>query len=316
MEKTIKEPTAISSKYEQSNNNPPTTKIFLLSMLVFFLYLGGTVLAQEGTLTSRKGEHFLPDSSDWAIGIDAVPVMNYIGNLFGKTTVNNSPTWGYPNAPLAITAKYFKNAHTAYRIMARIGISKVTLNNYVVKDDQTGAIDPSVTVTDEFKRFQGNVLLGGGIEKRKGKTRLQGYYGWMGMIYIGTKKDTYTYGNNYSSTNITPTSTDWSKDSSVAAVSRTTLQKYGTTWGLDIRGFVGAEYFIFPKMAIGAEFGWGLAASTSTDGVRTTAYWDQVGNKLNLSDKRTGGITIWGLDTDVNGVLMMPTGSLMLTLHF
>ena len=43
-------------------------------------------------LTSKKGEPYLPEAGDWSIGIDANPLLNYMGNLFsGNTSINNAP---------------------------------------------------------------------------------------------------------------------------------------------------------------------------------------------------------------------------------
>ncbi len=285
--------------------------------VIAFLFIGEITSAQEGTLVSRKGEPYLPDSADWAIGIDAAPVINYFGNFFRGTAANVSPSWGYPGTPLAITGKYFKNKKTAYRAMLRLGFGTSNKSNYVINDTPTSGIpDPTVTVTDELKTTYHNITLGGGMEMRRGKTRLQGYYGWMAMAGKSGKKETYSYGNNISQTNPSPSSTNWTNDSTASMTSRITKQKYGSTFMLGLRGFVGAEYFLFPKISIGAEFGWGLGFSSTGDGIKTTAEWDGVGNQLKLSDKRTGRSSSFGLDTDVNGMQMMPTGALMLTMHF
>ena len=85
---------------------------------------------------------------------------------------------------------------------------------------------------------------------------------------------------------------------------------------LGVRGFIGAEYFIFPKMAVGAEFGWGLGMSSTGEGSTKTENWDAVGLAAKTTTSKTGKSGSFGLDTDVNGAQMMPTGALMLTLHF
>src|ERR1051326_1971584 len=227
-------------------------KTFLSLSFVFILL---SAFSQESTLVSRKGEPYLPDSAEWAVGIDATPIITYFGNFFHGNSVNASPTWGYTGTPFAITGKYFKNKKTAYRMLVRAGGGISTKSNYVIKDDQTGTPDPSITVTDQLKTTYHNIVLGFGKEYRRGKTRLQGYYGWMALIGQGGKTDTYSYGNNFSNTNPTPTSTVWTAgDSASNPTSRITKMTYGTTWMLGMRGFIGAEYFIFPKIAVGAEF--------------------------------------------------------------
>ena len=75
-------------------------------------------------LTSKKGEPILPEEKDWAISFDAVPFLNYVGNLFsGNTSVNTSPgaNWVDP-ATMTITGKKFITAKNAYRGTVRLGL--------------------------------------------------------------------------------------------------------------------------------------------------------------------------------------------------
>lgn len=277
----------------------------------------GAVAQESGGMTSKKGEAILPEANDWALSIDAAPVMNYLGNMLNGNTGNASPTWGYPGTPLAITGKLFKDEHTAYRGMLRLGFGSSSNNNYV--DDNANTTDPTAMVSDSWKSAYHNIVLGGGLEMRRGKTRLQGYYGGMLMFGIGGTKDTYTYGNGYSSTNTTPTSTVWTPTVSASpAPARVTENKGGSTMMIGLRGFVGAEYFIFPKMAVGAEFGWGLGMTSTGEGEITTEYWNAAGTPpaVKSTTSKVGKSSTFGLDTDVNGMQMMPTGALTLTLHF
>lgn len=279
------------------------------------LIVTGVIAQETGGMTSKKGEAILPEADDWALSIDAVPVMNYLGNMLNGNLGNASPSFGYPNAPLAITGKMFKDEKTAYRAMIRLGFGSTNMNNYV--DDNINTTDPNVMVSDSWKASYNNIVLGGGIEMRRGKTRLQGFYGGMLMFGIGGGKNTYTYGNAFSSTNTTPTSTtSWSPITATSAASRTTESKAGSTFNLGLRGFIGAEYFIFPKMAVGCEFGWGLGMSSTGEGEVTTEAWDPVGLAAKKTTSKTGKSSKFGLDTDVDGTQLVPAASLNLTLHF
>lgn len=290
----------------------------ILSAAFTFVIAG--VFAQDPTgtgMTSKKGETILPEANDWALSIDASPVMYYLGNMLNGNLNNNSPSWGYPGTPLAITGKLFKDEKTAYRGMVRLGFGSTTRNNYV--DDNANTTDPSIMVSDSWKASYHNVVLGAGMEMRRGKTRLQGFYGGMLMIGLGGKKDTYSFGNPFSSNNTTPTSTIWTPTvTSTPVTSRITENKTGSTFMVGVRGFIGAEYFIFPKIAVGAEFGWGLGLSSKGEGEITTESWDASATPpaLKSAVTRTGKSTTFGLDTDVNGSQMIPTGSLTLTMHF
>lgn len=288
------------------------------TLLLLALAFGTTCAFAQDGMTSKKGEPILPETDDWALMIDATPVMNYLGNMVNGNLNNASPNWMYPGTPLAITGKMFKDEKTAYRGMIRLGFGSTTMNNYV-QDDVAVAADPLSTskVNDSWKAAYNQIVLGGGLEMRRGKTRLQGFYGGMLMIGLGGSKDTYTYGNGYTQTNTTPTSTTWTPTiSSGPAASRTLTDKNGSTFMLGVRGFIGAEYFIFPKMAVGAEFGWGIGMSSTGEGEMTTESWDATGNVVKTTTTKTGKSSTFGIDTDINGAQMMPAGALTLTLHF
>jgi len=288
----------------------------ILSMTLA-LAVSGVFAQDSGGLTSKKGEAILPEANDWALSIDAAPVLNYLGNMLNGNTGNASPTWGYPGTPLSITGKMFKDEHTAYRAMVRLGFGSTTMNNFV--DDNSNTTDPTVMVNDSKKSAYHNIVLGGGLEMRRGKTRLQGYYGGMLVFGLGGSKNTYTYGNAYSTTNTAPTSTVWTPTITAGpAASRTTENKAGSSFMLGLRGFIGAEYFIFPKMSVGAEFGWGLGMTSTGEGEVTTEFWNAASTPPAVKSvtSKTGKSSTFGLDTDVNGMQLMPTGSLTLNLHF
>lgn len=274
------------------------------------------VIAQEtGGMTSKKGEAILPEADDWALCIDAVPLMYYLGNLANGNLNNPSPSWNYPGTPLAITIKMFKDEKTAYRAMIRLGFGSAKRNNFV--DDDTN-VDPAIVVNDSWKTSYNNIVLGGGLEFRRGKTRLQGFYGGMLVFGMGGSKNTYSYGNAYSATQQNPTSTTaWTPTITVGpAVSRPTESKAGSSFMVALRGFIGAEYFIFPKMAIGAEFGWGLGLSSTGEEEKTRESWDATTSAVKPTTIKTGKSSEFGIDTDINGTQMIPTGSLTLALHF
>ncbi|MCB0380481.1 MAG: hypothetical protein KDD24_04440 [Flavobacteriales bacterium] len=64
-------------------------------LFVAAIFAATATFAQDG-LTSKKGEAYLPEAGDWAIGIDANPFLNYAGNLFNGNTGNGigaGATW-------------------------------------------------------------------------------------------------------------------------------------------------------------------------------------------------------------------------------
>ena len=290
-------------------------------------------------LTSKKGEPFLPEAGDYAIGINANPFFNYLGSFFGKTVAGAAPTFNFLNGNNLIVGKYFKDASTAYRVGIRIGINNQSQKNNLTDVTETGVVYPNLPTQkeDKWTNNQTNVGLLVGIEKRKGKTRLQGFYGADFAIFASSINDKYTYGQKVDgvTTNLTGvTGANTSSFNSGANVGanadiglgvsqtsgRVTSNKAGNGLGFGLRAFIGAEYFVLPKISIGGEFGWGVGYTT---GGKTTKTIESIGGApvVNTTKEKTtknGGQFI--LDTDVNGsstgTILAPSASLRINLHF
>lgn len=309
----------------------------------------GVTNAFAQDLTSKKGEPMLPEAGDWGIAVDATPFLEYAGNFFGKTAFNNAPTWNFMTNNQTITGKYFKDASMAYRGTLRIGFGSNTVremeaNRMMTAPSPTANGFPSAEtmVENTWKHSNTTIGLAGGIEKRKGKTRLQGFYGGEVGIYMNMNKDKYTYGNTLAA-GLTPTgpnqSTNVDVDTddnvggsgnvvSAAGIfqgtvnggnARITERKNATTFSFGVRGFIGAEYFILPKMSLGGEFGWGLGISSLG---KTSTTYEATGNSGTGNDS-VGSTTIEGskngsfaLDTDNKNSIWGPSATLRLAFHF
>src|SRR3972149_5529183 len=98
-------------------------------LFVASLFLATAIFAQDG-LTSKKGEAYLPEAGEWALGFDGTPFLNYAGNWFNGTSNNSvSPTWVGNLPTQTIYAKMFKDETTAYRMKFRIGFGSTTTKN-------------------------------------------------------------------------------------------------------------------------------------------------------------------------------------------
>ncbi|MGE0568474.1 MAG: hypothetical protein AB7O73_11035 [Bacteroidia bacterium] len=326
-----------------------------ITLFALALTVSGAV-AQENNnnsgseLKSKKGEMILPEAGDWGLAIDATPFLNYFGNFFGKTANNNAPSFTYLTNAQTISGKYFVDAQTAYRGSLRIGLGGATERNMVADVLKSAAISPTANgwpssapmVENTWKASNTTIGLAAGMEKRKGKTRLQGYYGGEVGIYMNMSKDKFTYGNALQATttpslNVNVTGADeftnpnayGNVGNNVAPAplngligdARVTERKNGTVISFGIRGFIGAEYFFLPKMSFGGEFGWGIGMS-STGKSKTT--WEGVGNNggpgspntvgsAEIESSKAGG---WGLDTDNKNSVWGPTGSIRFNLYF
>lgn len=281
------------------------------TLIIAALALGvTTAFAQD--LTSKKGENYLPEAGDYAIGVDAYPLLNYAGNLFNGNT-NNAPFgWNYTNGGNMITGKMFASETMAYRGMIRLGFGSNTWTNPVVDDASTST--PVGMTEDELKQSWNYIGLGGGLEWRRGKSRLQGYWGGMLMFSMSGGKSTYTYGNGFSTSNPAPTTTiDFTSGATSNVGSRTTEMKMGSTMMFGLRGFAGAEYFVFPKISVGGEFGWGLAFSKTGASTTTTQSWNGTGTVD--TDSEGGTASSFGIDTDNNAFGLAPA-AVLIHFHF
>jgi hypothetical protein len=277
---------------------------------IVFVFISGSLFSQE--IVSKKGEPYLPEQGDWALQINATPFFNFFGNMFANTganTLNVQPLSGYP---MSVAVKYFTQADRAYRGRMMMNIGSSTVRNFVPRDQQAAPFDPNITVTDSKRTGNANVMLSFGKEYRKGKTRLQGYYGGEAIVMYnrGTTLN-YNYGNAFSSENTIPnTTSDFETGAFSPTSSRVISQRSGSGFGIGMGGFAGAEYFILPKFSIGIEYNLALMFSTEGVGRVSSQYWDTVQNMVVRTASRTAGSNNFGINTDISG------GAINLTLHF
>src|SRR5690606_27943719 len=107
---------------------------------------------------------------------------------------NTAPDFDFVNQQ-AILGKYFKDANTAFRVAIRLNSTSSTSRSFVNDDaNTTTPVFPDINVPaeDVSKSSSSNVVLGFGYEKRRGNTRLQGFYGGDFLLtFGGGSKKTY-----------------------------------------------------------------------------------------------------------------------------
>ncbi|MGP8214800.1 MAG: hypothetical protein ACLQQ4_04480 [Bacteroidia bacterium] len=288
-------------------------------------------------LISKKGEMYLPESGDWSISFSADPFLNYFGN-FLSSAGNHAPVLAFPDGNTnTIMGKYFVDNQTAYRGILRIGINSAGQDNYVNEDVTTAPTPPALpsTVTDHASWAQHFVGLGAGYEKRRGKTRLQCYYGGEFMFFLAGSSYTYTYGNAYTSTFQSPNSTTWSAPSPTANLANPSITPigsggpgtniegdvgrllsvdYGSTFGLNLQGFIGFEYFFMPKISVGGEYTWGITFSSTGKGTENLEVAN--GSASTTVSASTGASSTFSLDSGLNSVWGNSGGDLYINFHF
>jgi hypothetical protein len=221
-------------------------KIILTVAAVFALSFAN---AQD--LKSSKGENFLPEAGDWSISFRADNLFNYVGNAFNGSGTNaiGSVENSNGNSSGVFTGKKFKTANQADRYSAGFELSNSS----------------TTSGTTETAATRISIKAGIGKEWRRGKTRLQGFYGYdlmAGLNLVDSQKTT------------TP--------------SGVTDTKGGLGFMVGAQGFLGAEYFIFPKIAVGAQYTYGVnvniagaskttstptgGSSTEVEGPKSTSF--------------------------------------------
>ncbi len=291
-------------------------------LFVASLFLATATFAQDG-LTSKKGEAYLPEAGDWALGFDAAPFIGYFGNIANGSTGNSMNAAWQDGARWSIVGKMFKDETTAYRGRVRIGFGSTNQDMLGFYDQDADPTTNQIEYTNSEKTSNFNIVLGGGLEKRRGNTRIQGYYGGELLISLGSSSQSWEYGRDYTA--------DWSANEVApmgtiqgsAIAQRVTERKAGSTFAFGLRGFVGVEWFIAPKVSLGAEYGWGLGMSSTGEGEETVEYWGFVENStatepsLQSETLKTGGSSSFALDTDNNGnSIFGGSGQINLIFHF
>ncbi len=273
------------------------------TIFTLVIALGAFAVINAQTLTSKKGVPILPEAGEYGLGINATPFFSYAGNMFNGSSFNPGPSFNFTaNNPLTIYGKYFIDAHTAYRAKFQIGYTSVTDKNFVTKDAED--VNHEITVEDKANWNHMMIALGLGIEKRRGKGRVQGIYGAEATIMFGSSKETYEYGNTWNpdfNHHVTDFGDNLIYENGYLYGQKTEVNN-GSSFGLDIRGFVGVEYFFAPKISLGGEFGWGILLRSTGEGEVKYEFLDystETGEQfLSNSTTKTGGGSTFGLGVD------------------
>ncbi len=226
-----------------------------------------TSSGEENELLSKNGHQILPKKGDWSLGINASSVLEYFGNAANGENFNNSPGFNQisKNLPTAtIWGKYFIADDLAWRGGVDI-FADADRDNFRIDDDASSNPDDVVFDVRDINRFGATVSLG--LEKRRGKSRVQGVYGADVYVHYSTNNtQKFEYGNAITTSNQAPTSTGFGNPTGItdpALGYRITEANFGNDLELGLRGFVGVEYFFAPKMSVGGEFYWGVSYTTT-----------------------------------------------------
>lgn len=266
-----------------------------------------STMAQDASLQNEEGFNILPEQGEYAIGFNAVPILNWVGNSFNANTNN---TYADDNKFISnlgnnvLFGKYMLEEKVAIRAHLRVGITNNSRDNYVIDDTEN---DPDIFVTDNQVINNQTYTIGGGYEFRRGKGRVQGIYGGDVFFMYNKYNESYSYGNEFGQLNQAPTSTDnFLGQTEQPQGERITSFNSGGTFGVGVRPFVGVEYFFSSKMSIGGEFGWNVMFANTGDGSEVREYYDPVSSEVNTNTLDVAGSRNWNLDTDnFNGAIFL-----------
>jgi hypothetical protein len=231
------------------------------------LLVGMNMLAQEeaGTavLTGKNGTPILPQAGDFAIGVEATPYLNYLGNMFNDTQ-NNSLDLG----STTLHGRYYLDNNTALRLSLTIDNSTDT-ENYYVQDDAAVFQNPlsNAQVVDAQTNKSSGFELVAGIQKFRGYGRLRGFYGAAVAYGRSNSVTEYAYGNPITAANQAPSNYFG------ASSSRTLVSNHGSFNSLGLGVLAGVEYYFAPKICIGGELGLGYNYSWGGQSNYTTESW-------------------------------------------
>lgn len=217
---------------------------------VFFILaisISLNILGQDNESSQRNSttKSYLPVAGDIAIGVDAIPYINFLGSMFtagNSLNLNKSVIYGkyYLSSDAAIRAEFYVNQSTDYDY------------NYV-QDDANVMSNPNAQVEDMRKRINNGFGVGAGFQKFKGNERLRGTYGATASYYSYKYKTEFQWGNDMTASNTNPTNTIW--PNSGTAFERNLFVKDNGSSSFSLGLIGGFEFFLLPRICIGAEYG-------------------------------------------------------------
>jgi hypothetical protein len=287
--------------------------IMLFSAASLALAQESSTATESSSFESKNGFNILPEKGDVAVGMTMDPVFNYLGNFFNGNTANAAPGASFLTNPQISTnhmfAKYFLTDNSAVRATLQFSGTNNFDQEYV-QDDAAIFADPlsNMKAEDMEKTIGSTFVIGAGYEMRRGKSRVQGYYGGNAYFMISNSRTEYSYANPFSELNPNPSTTDFGGNV-LANDERVLIDYDGQSRGFGVGGFFGIECFVFPKVSLGAELGYNYTYIKTGQSRYHYESWnvDQVENKIETQSP-TSTSNVWG---NAN-----PTANFFLMFHF
>lgn len=303
--------------------------ILALAAMVGFGASAREISAKTGAKAGEKAcdtacdKQYLPQKGDFAIGVDVVPLFLPLANAIGgnKAEVSDVVVAGNPflfeefsfKPNASILAKYMITDNWAVKANLGIIVSDKRDRRYV-KDDLKQYLDPNsmAKVVDQAKTVKGGATLQVGGEYRVGKKRVQGVFGFGILAGVYSENVSYRYGNEITDLNRTPSSAFQNSGVSVPSGYRVTEYRHdGAVGCLGLYGSAGVEWFVAPKISLGAEVSLNYYATFAGQGIAKSEGFNTAYNAIETrTDLITPGDRSHHFGTDNIG------GALNLTFYF
>lgn len=200
----------------------------------------------------KVNNDLLPSTGDIAIGVDALPYLEFLGNMFSGHDQRNTLNLNNRNT---IYGKYYLAPDAAVR--AELFLNNSTdIDLFYLQDDANVATNPNAQVEDQRITRSKGVGVGVGYQMYRGYGALRGTYGAALSYYTFREKTEYLYGNKMNTSNTTPTTiSNWNTGATTTSGSRNISEIDNGNQTLSVGLIGGVEYFFSPKICIGGEFG-------------------------------------------------------------
>ncbi|MBQ9705259.1 MAG: hypothetical protein IJV55_03585 [Paludibacteraceae bacterium] len=294
--------------------------IMLVAALAMPMFAGEKETPEQRA--NKDYTSWLPAEGDFSFGIALDPFTRFIGNAFNGTAgvantlaspdIHGEGLW---NNLASIMGSYMVTDNLGIRANVGLNFNNRTYRGYAA-DDEALYLDPlSIDkVVDMRKNVQLAMTVSAGVEYRVGKRSVQGVFG--GGIMYGNQfidRDTYSYGNKITEANQNPTVTGDAAVAIPAVGARPdypyipnarTLSTYTNkgTHMVGIYGTVGVEWFVAPKIALGANVNVRLDYEWTPNMVSTYEGWNIQTKQYQQFTEWNSPVTNSGFDFNTNNL--------------
>lgn len=211
----------------------------------------------------NDGKNYLPEQGDVAFGVNVKPILKYVGNVFNGSTSNELGNLGGEPVSgkefeseilpdVSVMSKYMIS--DSWGIRANVGLMfRTDMDRQYVQDDKNVMLNPfdETKLIDQKNTSKNGMSMMLGAEYRKGDNRIQGVWGVGALFGFFNEKASYYYANAITEVNQKPT-TKFPSTPPTAGY-RTLSERKENNFFYGITGSAGVEWFVAPKVSVGAE---------------------------------------------------------------